>query len=422
MLTKAPRGTVDILPGEVHKWRALEAHIFDICRRYGYNEIRTPVFEHTELFERGMGDTTDVVQKEMYTFTDKGGRSITLRPEGTAGVARAFAEHNLGEGMLPAKLCYAIACYRYEKPQAGRLREFHQFGAECFGTEEPYADAETIAFAWDILNSLSLPKIRLNVNSIGCPECRSRYNSELKAYFEKHLGELCETCNARYDRNPLRILDCKSGICKSIAQNAPHLIDFVCAKCKDHFEKVCGYLSEMEIPFNIDPTMVRGLDYYTKTVFEFKSALEGTQGTVAGGGRYDNLVSEIGGKDVPGIGFAMGMERIILAMEAAGAEIAPRQTPDIFIANAGSETDAAAAKITHELRALGVAALRECCGRSLKAQMKQADKCGAKYSAVLGTNETQSGEITLRDMESGQLCAVELSAEAIAQYVKRELA
>lgn len=282
MLTKAPRGTNDIMPSDVAKWNYIEEKTKRICKNFGFSEIRTPVFEHTELFERGVGDTTDVVQKEMYTFLDKGERSITLRPEGTAGAARAFLEHNLYAGALPSKLFYNITCYRYEKPQAGRLREFHQFGVECYGAKGPAIDAEVITLANTVLKELGIPDLKLNINSIGCPTCRSRYNEVLREYFAKHLDTLCETCKSRYEKNPLRILDCKSPVCKEIGENAPMLLDYICEECSSHFESVKKYLEACKIDYSVDPTIVRGLDYYTKTVFEFKTQLEGTQGTVCG--------------------------------------------------------------------------------------------------------------------------------------------
>ena len=291
----APRGTADILAPDILKWKYIEKKISDISSRFGYSEIRTPVFEHTELFERGVGDTTDVVQKEMYTFNDKGGRSITLRPEGTASVARAFLEHNIYAQPLPAKLCYNITCYRYEKPQAGRLREFHQFGAECYGTSEPVVDAEVISFAKTVLNELGIDKLSLNINSIGCPNCRSKYNEALKNYFRPYIedGTLCGTCRDRFEKNPLRILDCKSPVCGEIADKAPVLLDYICEECSEHFEEVKKHLEAMGIEYNVDGTIVRGLDYYTKTVFEFKTAIEGTAGTVCGGGRYDGLIEQL---------------------------------------------------------------------------------------------------------------------------------
>lgn len=416
MLTKAPRGTNDILPRDVAKWHYIEEKVKKICKNYGFSEIRTPVFEHTELFERGVGDTTDVVQKEMYTFLDKGDRSITLRPEGTAGAARAFLEHNLYAEALPSKLYYNIGCYRYEKPQAGRLREFHQFGCECYGAKGPAIDAEIIALAGDVLNELGIPGLKLNINSIGCPTCRSKYNEVLRSYFSQHLDTLCDTCRSRYEKNPLRILDCKSPVCKGIGENAPMLLDYICSDCSQHFESVKKYLEASKIEYSVDPTIVRGLDYYTKTVFEFKTLLEGTQGTVCGGGRYDGLIEELGGNSIPGIGFAMGIERIILAMEAAGVMPEFDSSPDLFVATIGENADIYSMGFIKMLRGEGVSVIRDYLDRSLKAQMKYSDKMGAKYSIVLGDTEIEEGKAKLKNMATGEALEVEL--EAVAEIIK----
>lgn len=416
MLTKAPRGTNDILPRDVAKWHYIEEKIKRICKSYGYSEIRTPVFEHTELFERGVGDTTDVVQKEMYTFLDKGDRSITLRPEGTAGAARAFLEHNLYAEALPSKLYYNISCYRYEKPQAGRLREFHQFGVECYGAKGPAIDAEIIALAGSVLKELGVPGLKLNINSIGCPTCRSRYNEVLRGYFKEHLDTLCETCKSRYEKNPLRILDCKSPVCKGIGEKAPMLLDYICPECNEHFESVKKYLEASGIEYSVDPTIVRGLDYYTKTVFEFKTQLEGTQGTVCGGGRYDGLIEELGGNSLPGIGFGMGMERIILAMEAANVMPEFDNAPDLFVATIGEAADIFSMGLIKKLREEGIDVIRDYLDRSLKAQMKYSDKMGAKYSVVLGESEIEEGKAKLKNMATGEAAEVELSE--IAKFIK----
>ena len=318
LITKAIKGTKDVLPKDVYKNQYIEATCLETAENFGFKEIRTPVFEHTELFQRGVGDTTDVVQKEMYTFDDKGGRSITLRPEGTAGAARSFLESGMCNEALPQKVCYLTSCYRYEKPQAGRLREFHQFGVECFGTESPLADAEIIALAKSLFERLGLKNIHLELNSIGCPKCRAEYHKALKEYFELKKGDLCQTCLDRLDRNPMRILDCKSPICSDIAKDAPVVLDYLCDDCKEHFEKVKKYLDTMNIEYQINPQIVRGLDYYTKTVFEFVSDAIGSQGTVCGGGRYDGLIEELGGQKTPSLGFGMGLERIGLVMESEG--------------------------------------------------------------------------------------------------------
>lgn len=415
MLTKAPRGTNDILPRDVAKWHYIEEKIKKICKNYGFSEIRTPVFEHTELFERGVGDTTDVVQKEMYTFLDKGDRSITLRPEGTAGAARAFLEHNLYAEALPSKLYYNISCYRYEKPQAGRLREFHQFGVECYGAKGPAIDAEIICLAGSVLNELGVPGLKLNINSIGCPTCRSKYNEVLRGYFADHLDTLCETCKGRYEKNPLRILDCKSPVCKGIGEKAPMLLDYICEECSAHFESVKKYLEASDIEYNVDPTIVRGLDYYTKTVFEFKTQLEGTQGTVCGGGRYDGLIEELGGAPLPGIGFGMGVERIILAMEAAGVMPEFDQAPDLFVATIGEKADIFSMGLIRKLRDENVSVIRDYLDRSLKAQMKYSDKMHAKYSVVLGDTEIEEGKAKLKNMATGE--AVEVKLEDMAKII-----
>ncbi len=418
MAITAPRGTADILAPDILKWKYIENKISEISSRFGYSEIRTPVFEHTELFERGVGDTTDVVQKEMYTFEDKGGRSITLRPEGTASVGRAFLEHNIYAQPLPAKLCYNITCYRYEKPQAGRLREFHQFGAECYGTQDPTTDAEVISLAKTVLNELGIEKLTLNINSIGCPTCRAKYNEALKDYFRPYIenGTLCQTCRDRFDKNPLRILDCKSPICGEVADKAPILLDYICDECSAHFEEVKKHLEAMGIDYKVDGTIVRGLDYYTKTVFEFKTALQGTAGTVCGGGRYDGLIEQLGGAPTPGIGFAMGIERIILALEEANAMPDLKDVPDIFIANIGEETKLFVTALTDKLRKAGVKCERDLLGRSLKAQMKYADKCGARYSMVIGGDEAEKRKANLKNMIEKE--QTEVSLENLGELIK----
>ncbi|MGE4283349.1 MAG: histidine--tRNA ligase, partial [Clostridia bacterium] len=387
MLTKAPKGTKDVLPNEIYKWHYIETIIRKICDSFGYRELRTPVFEHTELFERGVGDTTDVVQKEMYTFEDKGRRSITLRPEGTASAVRSFLENSLYAAPQPTKMYYLISCYRYEKPQAGRLREFHQFGTEVFGSQKPAADAEVISLAATLLNKLGIKGLELNINSIGCPECRKEYNEILKAYFKQHINKLCTTCNERYERNPLRILDCKVDNCKHIGKDAPVLLDHICDDCRAHFESLKSYLNNMEIQYNIDPYIVRGLDYYTRTVFEFVSKSIGAQGTVCGGGRYDGLIQELGGQQTPGIGFGLGLERLLITMEAQGIDIPQPNPIKLFIANIGEKAEIKAQSLTYSLRQKDISVEKDYMGRSLKAQMKYADKLGAAYTMVLGEDE-----------------------------------
>lgn len=402
LITKAIKGTKDALPKDIHKNQYIEATCLDIAEKFGYKEIRTPVFEHTELFQRGVGDTTDVVQKEMYTFDDKGGRSITLRPEGTAGAVRSYLENGLCNEALPQKVCYLTSCYRYEKPQAGRLREFHQFGVECFGTQSPIADAEIIALAKSIFDNLGVKDLSLEINSIGCPECRKHYHNALKEYFASRSDELCDTCRDRLERNPMRILDCKSPICKEIAQGAPVVIDYLCDECREHFEKVQTYLKAQGIEYTINPKIVRGLDYYTKTVFEFVSNAIGAQGTVCGGGRYDGLVEELGGQSTPSLGFAMGLERLMLLLEAQECEFPAPATPDLFIIALGEKAVLKAVEIAKDMRAEGFSALLDLNGRSLRAQMKYADKLGSKFTVVIGDTEVDEKIVKLKNMQSGE--------------------
>lgn len=408
LITKAIKGTKDVLPKDVHKNQYIEATALDVASKFGYKEIRTPVFEHTELFQRGVGDTTDVVQKEMYTFDDKGGRSITLRPEGTAGAVRSFLENGLCNEALPQKVCYLISCYRYEKPQAGRLREFHQFGVECFGTASPLADAEIIALAKSIFDTLGVRDLSLEINSIGCPKCRAEYHKALKEYFASRKDELCDTCKGRLDRNPMRILDCKSPICHEIAQGAPVVIDYLCDECKEHFEKVQKYLDAQNIEYKINPQIVRGLDYYTKTVFEFVSNSIGAQGTVCGGGRYDGLVEELGGQQTASLGFAMGLERLMLLMEAQGCEFPQAEKPDLFIVALGEKATLKAIEIAKDMREEGFSALLDLNQRSVRAQMKYADKLGAKFNVVIGDNEVENKIAKLKNMQTGEETEINL--------------
>lgn len=408
LITKAIKGTKDVLPKDVHKNQYIEATALDIASKFGYKEIRTPVFEHTELFQRGVGDTTDVVQKEMYTFDDKGGRSITLRPEGTAGAVRSFLENGLCNEALPQKVCYLTSCYRYEKPQAGRLREFHQFGVECFGTASPLADAEIIALAKSIFDTLGVRDLSLEINSIGCPKCRAEYHKALKEYFASRKDELCDTCKGRLDRNPMRILDCKSPICHEIAQGAPVVIDYLCDECKEHFEKVQKYLDAQNIEYKINPQIVRGLDYYTKTVFEFVSNSIGAQGTVCGGGRYDGLVEELGGQHTASLGFAMGLERLMLLMEAQGCEFPQAEKPDLFIVALGEKATLKALEIAKDMREEGFSALLDLNQRSARAQMKYADKLGAKFNVVIGDNEVENKIAKLKNMQTGEETEINL--------------
>jgi histidyl-tRNA synthetase len=410
LITKAVRGTKDLLPENSHEIRWLERAALETAEQFGFYELRTPVFEHTELFLRGVGDTTDVVQKEMYTFDDKGGRSLTLRPEGTAGAARACIEHGLLDGTLPCKVSYLTTCYRYEKPQAGRYREFEQFGVECFGAAAPAADAELISLLITYLTALDMHQYRLEINTIGCPDCRKDYTKKLQDYFAPQLDALCSTCQARFARNPMRILDCKSPVCHAIAENAPNITDSVCADCAAHFEQVRSLLNKLEIPFTVNPKIVRGLDYYTRTVFECISEASGTEGLVlSGGGRYDGLVAELGGSPVPGIGFGVGLDRILLAAKAEQVEIPERVTCELYIAPMGAKAQETATILAAEVRDGGWNVQTDIMGRSLKAQMKYADKIGALYAIVLGDSELESNAVTLKSMHGGESKTVRLT-------------
>ena len=413
----ALKGTHDILPEEAYKWQYIEDKIKNTAERYRYGEIRIPAIEYTELFARGVGDTTDVVQKEMYTFLDKGGRSLTLRPEGTAGVVRSFLEHGMFSDALPKKLYYLITCYRNEKPQAGRYREFRQFGVEVFGAEAPSLDAEIISMAMSLLNELGLKNLVLNINSIGCPKCRKAYNDKLREYLRPHYEELCDTCKTRFEKNPLRILDCKSDICKNIGKDAPMLIDNICEECREHFEALKKELEILKIGYVINKSIVRGLDYYTKTVFEITSDSLGAQSTVCGGGRYDGLTEELGGNPVPGIGFAMGLERLIMCMEAEGVFMGAVSVPDIFVASLGENASRFVSGYVKELRDSGIGAERDHMARSLKAQMKFANKIGAKFSIVIGDDEITQGKASLKNMETGE--SEELSFDEIINKLKK---
>lgn len=408
LLTKKVRGTEDVLPKDSYRWQFIEDIMRKESRVFGYKEMRTPVFENTKLFLRGVGETTDVVQKEMYTFNTKGDDSITLRPEGTAGAARALLEHGLYNDGLPVKASYFVSCYRYEKPQAGRLREFHQFGMECYGTASPAADAELICAAKSIFDRLQIRNLRLEINSIGCPECRKKYQQALRDYFEGYRDELCDTCLSRLDRNPMRILDCKSPICSKIADGAPTVLEFLCDDCKDHFESVKSILTQSGVEFVVNPTIVRGLDYYTKTVFEFISNDLGAQSTVCGGGRYDGLIEELGGTKMPSLGFALGMERLLMLMDAQGIEIEKPDNCDIYIASLGENARNKAFELAQRVRSASLYAECDIVGRGLRAQMKYADKIGAKFSIVIGDDEIENNIAKLKNMQSGDIKEVPL--------------
>lgn len=413
LLTKAARGTGDVLPAVSYRNRFVESTMLEIANNFGFKEIRTPVFEHTELFNRSVGETTDVVQKEMYTFNDNGGRSITLKPEGTAGAVRAFLEHGLFNEPMPQKYSYVTPCYRYEKPQAGRLREFHQFGVECFGAADPSEDAEVIALAKSIFDFFGIDDLRLEINSIGCKTCRAQYQNALREYFTARKDDLCETCRGRLDRNPMRILDCKSPVCSEIAAGAPKILDYICDDCRAHFDLTQKYLDAMGIEYTVNPTIVRGLDYYTRTVFEFVTGSLGAQSTVCGGGRYDGLVEELGGSSVPACGFAIGLERFMMLLDASGIDLPKEEPPELYIAAMSVEANLVAAKMAAELREEGVPCLFDTVGRSLKAQMKYANKTGALFTVVLGEDEIQNGAVRVKCMADGT--ETELTLEDFAE-------
>ncbi len=391
-----------MLPQEAYKWHYVENIARETAAQFGFKEIRTPMFEHTELFLRGVGETTDIVTKEMYTFDDKGGRSMTLRPEGTAGVARCFIENGLQQGVMPMKAYYIASVFRYEKPQNGRLREHHQFGVECYGSDSPSADAEVIALAATLLKKVGLTQIELNINSIGCAKCRAEYNKALKEYIGANLHLMCGQCQARFEKNPLRILDCKEEKCKEITKNAPKILDYLCDDCKAHFEKVQQILKSMGIAFKVNSGIVRGLDYYTRTVFEFVSTDIGAQGTVCGGGRYNRLVEEVGGKPTPAVGFGMGLERLLLVLENTDNLKAEPECIDVYVASLGEAAQDAARKIVMGLREKGVKAENDIMDRGIKAQMKYADRVGAKYVVVIGDEELQNGVVNIKNMQNGE--------------------
>ena len=405
------KGTMDILPGETPLWRYIENIMREEAEKYGFGEIRTPTFENTDLFVRGVGDTTDVVQKEMYTFQDRDeGRSISLRPEGTASVARAIIENGKCSDAMPLKYYYLISCFRHEKPQAGRSREFYQFGTEMFGSFSPAADATSISLANSVLKRLGLTNVRLHVNSIGCKACRPNYRAALVEYFSSKREHLCDTCKTRLEKNPLRLLDCKNPECAEIAKGAPRTVDHLCDGCKSNFEFLKSALTSMNIDYEVDPSIVRGLDYYTGTVFEFIAEGIGAQSTVCGGGRYDGLVSSLGGPELPGVGFAMGLTRIILAMRELGLDNISAPAPRLYIASLGASAMIKGLEITERLRREGIFAECDAVGRSLKAQMKYANKIGAEYTLIIGDSEVEAGRAQLRNMQTGEQSEVALDS------------
>ncbi len=413
-----PKGTKDVLPAEAYKWHFVENTARRIAALYGLKEIRTPTFEHTELFLRGVGDTTDIVNKEMYTFLDKGERSITLKPEGTAGVVRAFIENGLAGGALPLKMYYITPVFRYERPQAGRLREHHQFGVEIFGGKGAETDAEVILLARDYIRALGVEGVELHINSIGCKHCRPRYNEALKAYLRPHLAEMCPTCNARFEKNPLRILDCKEEACAKINANAPRAEEYLCDECREHFAKLKQILDSCGVRYTVDPKLVRGLDYYSKTVFEFSSTAIGSQGTVLGGGRYDTLIENLGGPSVPAVGFGSGIERMLLVLENTGKAIPAEPPLSVYVAGLDEAGRHAAFALADELRQAGIAADIDHAARSVKAQFKYAGKLGARYVVVIGQDELASGECTVKHMEDSASERVKRE-EIVAYFTER---
>ncbi len=412
-MIRIPKGTKDVLPDEAYKWHYVENEIRKVTALYNAKEFRTPTFEHTELFLRGVGETTDVVNKEMYTFLDKGERSITLKPEGTAGCVRAFIENNLQQN-VPLRTYYITPVFRYERPQAGRLREHHQFGVEYYGLDTPEADAEVISIAHTLFNHLGLSP-KLYINSIGCSECRKDYHSALKSFLSENVDKLCPTCKERLEKNPLRILDCKVPECKELLKNAPSVLEFLCNDCRNHHEHLKHTLTLMGIDYQENPKIVRGLDYYTRTVFEFVSEGLGSQDTVCGGGRYNNLVESLGGKPCSAVGFGMGLERLLLTVESAGNSIEDNEKPDVYVCNAGQKE--ACISIVNSLRTEGISALTEYGEKSIKSQMKYADKIGAKYTIVVGSNEVENNHVTVKNMKDGG--SEEILLDQIIDYIKR---
>lgn len=418
---RRPRGTMDIMAPDTEIWQFIEATAKGVASDFGFDEIRTPTFEELALFKRGVGEGTDVVQKEMYVFEDKEGKKFALRPEGTASVVRALVENGRCSDTLPLKLFYLISCFRYEKPQAGRSREFYQFGTEIFGAKGPGADFTAITLAATVLDRLGIGDVTLHINSIGCPDCRPKYREALKSYFASVKDSLCDTCKGRLDTNPMRILDCKCPECAKIAADAPKTLDFLCDDCRGHMEKLLSMLDAAGIKYVTDPHIVRGLDYYTKTVFEFIADGIGAQSTVCGGGRYDGLVKELGGPEMPACGFGMGITRLILAMEQRGVKVPGSRRPELYVASLGDAAQVKASEIVTALRKEGIFAEFDMVGRSLKAQMKYADKIGAKKVLILGDAELEKGTAPLRNMtgDIGETGQIEVEISKIGEYLLR---
>ena len=412
---KRPNGTEDVTPKDIHKWHTVEKIARETAETFGFSEIRVPTFENTDLFLRSVGETTDVVQKEMYTVKAKE-TEFTLRPEGTAGVIRAMLQNGMLNEALPQRVYYIISCFRHERPQAGRLREFHQFGLEMAGSQSPAADAEVISLAKTLLDRLELKNIELYINSIGCPSCRAEYHKALREFFSARKDELCDTCKERLEKNPMRILDCKSPICQDIAKNAPVILDYLCEDCSTHFEKLKKYLTKLNIDFKVNPKIVRGLDYYTKTVFEFVTTEIGAQGTVCGGGRYDGLIEQLGGQHTPALGFGMGIERLLIVMDKQNCDYLKPRKCDLYFATMGDEALEEAMELSNKLREFGYFAEYDIMGRGLKAQMKYANKIGAAFTIVLGENELNEGKAKLKEMESGEESEIRLNDKFPAAF------
>ncbi|RNC29715.1 MAG: Histidine--tRNA ligase [Candidatus Dichloromethanomonas elyunquensis] len=415
MAIQRPKGTQDIFPGIVEKWHYLEAHIRKVCSDFGYQEIRTPIFESTELFQRGVGDTTDIVNKEMYTFLDKGQRSITLRPEMTASVCRAYVENKLYSQPQPVKLYYMGPMFRYENTQAGRFRQFHQFGAEVLGGEDPLVDAEIIQVIWELYRRIGLRGVEVHINSVGCPVCRGEHRERLHSYLQDRVAELCQDCQSRFERNPMRILDCKNRDCQRLTVGAPTTLETLCDDCKEHFDKVQHYLRILEMPYKINPKMVRGLDYYQKTAFEVMAEGIGAQSAICGGGRYDGLVEEIGGPATPGIGFAMGMERILAVLEKQQAGWEDETDYKVVVAALGETAREKGFQLTMELRQANISAQMDLLGRGLKSQMKHADRVQARYAVIIGEEELAGNIAIIRDMKLGD--QTETALESVKEYI-----
>lgn len=414
---RVPRGTTDLLPGEVEKWKYLEDKARDLCRRYHFLEVRTPIFEQTELFQRGVGETTDIVEKEMYTFTDRAGRSLTLRPEGTAPVVRAFVEHKVYAQPQPTKWFYIGPMFRYERPQTGRMRQFNQFGVEVFGARDPGLDAEIIALGRDYFEEIGLSGVTAEINSVGCPNCRPVHREQLVAYLTPLRDKLCKDCQSRLDRNPLRVLDCKNETCREITEKAPEITEFLCDDCGPHFKTVQETLDLLQVEYRVNPRLVRGLDYYTQTSFEYVLEGRGAQaGTLGGGGRYNGLVEEIGGGDVPGIGFALGLDRIMVALKESGVQLPVSRRLDCYVVCLGEAAKRRSITLLAELRRAGCSADRDVLDRKMKGQMKAADRERARYVIILGEEELGRGAAVVKEMSTGR--QEEVRFDRLVDYIR----